>query len=89
MKGKTHGKVARLSAVIAAAASARATQAERRAVGLNVAQTLAVIALLRVSGARKGAAIGLVAWQVTKFPLVIRFERRVGCCASYLAACLY
>jgi hypothetical protein len=50
-----------LTTVVAATASASAAQAEGRAVGLDVAETLAVVALLGLSGTRKRATIGLVA----------------------------
>lgn len=53
--------MAGLATVIAAAAGGGAAQAESRAIGLDVSQSLAVVALLRLSRARKGAAIGLVA----------------------------
>jgi hypothetical protein len=45
-----------LIAVIAAAAGC-AAQAERRAVGLHMAQPLAVVALLGLCGAGKGATV--------------------------------
>ena len=51
----------RLAAVVAATGSGVAGQAESRAVGLDVTKTLAVIALLGLSGARKRAAVRLVA----------------------------
>ena len=50
-----------LAAIVAASAGASAAQAQSRAVSLNVAKTLAVVALLGLSGARKRAAIGLMA----------------------------
>lgn len=50
-----------LAAVIAATGSSVAAQAQSRAVGLDVTKTLAVVALLGLSGARKRAAVGLVA----------------------------
>jgi hypothetical protein len=59
--GTSTGQVARLTTVVAATASASAAQAEGRAVGLDVAETLAVVALLGLSGTRKRATIGLVA----------------------------
>lgn len=49
-----------LTAVVAAAARGVAAQAEGRAIGLNVAKALAVVALLSLGGARKRAAVGLV-----------------------------
>lgn len=54
-------KVTRLAAVVAAAAGASTAQAESRAVSLDVAQTLAVVALLSLGGTGKRAAVGLVA----------------------------
>ena len=50
-----------LATVVAAAASSGAAQTQSRAVSLNVAKTLAVVALLGLSGARKRAAVRLVA----------------------------
>lgn len=55
------GKVARLTTVVASAVGTSTSQAERGAVGLNVTKTLAVVALLGVSGARQRALVGLVA----------------------------
>lgn len=57
----THSKMTGLPAVVAAAAGSVAAQAQSRAIGLNVAKTLAVVALLGLSGSRERAAIGLVA----------------------------
>lgn len=57
----TYRKVAGLSAVVAAAAGAGAAQAQGRAVGLNMAKTLAVVALLGLRAAGKRAAVGLMA----------------------------
>jgi hypothetical protein len=54
---RTYSQMAGLSAVIAATAGAGAAQAESRAVRLNVAKTLAVVALLGLSGPGKGAAV--------------------------------
>ena len=58
---ETYSEVAGLAAVVASTAGAGAAQAERRAVGLDVAETLAVVALLGLGAAREGAAVGLVA----------------------------
>ena len=58
----SYRKVTRLSARIAASAGGSAAQAQGRAVGLDVSKALAVVALLRLRGARVRAAIGLVAW---------------------------
>lgn len=58
---EAYGKVTGLAAVVAAAAGAGATQAEGRAVSLNVAKALAVVALLGLGGTGKRAAVGLVA----------------------------
>lgn len=57
---KTNSKVTGLTAVVAAAAGGVAAQAKSRAIGLNVAKALAVVALLSLSGARKRAPVGLV-----------------------------
>lgn len=53
--------MAGLAAVVAATACSVAAQTEGRAVSLDVAETLAVVALLGLGGARKRAAVGLVA----------------------------
>jgi urease gamma subunit len=58
---QTYSQVAGLAAVIASATGGSAAQAESRAVGLDVAESLAVVALLGLSRAREGAAVGLVA----------------------------
>jgi hypothetical protein len=50
-----------LTTVVAAAGSASAAQTEGRTIGLDVAKTLAVVALLGLSSTRKRAAIGLMA----------------------------
>ena len=55
------GQVAREATGVAASAGATAAQAQRRAVSLDVAEALAVVALLRLSGAWVRASIGLVA----------------------------
>lgn len=46
-----------LTAVVAASAGSSSTQAQRGAVGLNMAEALTVVALLSLSGARERAAI--------------------------------
>lgn len=51
-----------MTAVVASTASGGAAQAESRAVGLDMAQSLAVVALLRLSRARKRAAVRLVSY---------------------------
>lgn len=51
-----------MTAVVASAASSGAAQAESRAVGLDMTQSLAVVALLRLSRARERAAVRLVAY---------------------------
>lgn len=60
-EAQTYSKMAGLAAVVAAAAGGVAGEAQSRAVGLDVAKTLAVVALLGLGGARKRAAVGLVA----------------------------
>jgi hypothetical protein len=54
-------KVTGLATVIATTAGTSTAQAEGRAVGLDVAKTLAVVALLGLSGSGKRASVGLVA----------------------------
>lgn len=73
-------KVSGLSAGVAAAAGAGAAQTQGRAVGLDVAETLAVVALLRLGGARVGAAIALVAWGRGQSVMEGRVEWRRGLC---------
>lgn len=53
-------QVTRLSAVVATATSAGAAETEGRAVSLDMAQALAVVALLCLSSPWEGAAVGLV-----------------------------
>ena len=59
--GAVTGQVAGEAAGIASSARAGAAQAQSRAVSLDVAEALAVVALLRLGGARVRAAVGLVA----------------------------
>lgn len=59
--GASTSKMTGLAAVVAASAGASAAQAKGRAVGLDVAKTLAVVALLGLSGAGQRAAVGLMA----------------------------
>ncbi|KAI1463917.1 uncharacterized protein F4812DRAFT_226819 [Daldinia caldariorum] len=58
------GKMTRLTAVVTAAVTTSTTQAQSRAVGLDVSKPLAVIALLRLGGTRKGALVGLMSYKV-------------------------
>jgi hypothetical protein len=60
--GASASKMAWLAAVVAATAGSGATQTKGRAVSLDMAKTLAVVALLGLSGTRQRAAVGLVAW---------------------------
>lgn len=50
-------QMSRLPTVIAATAGAGTAQAQGRTISLNVAQALAVVALLRLSGTRKRALV--------------------------------
>lgn len=59
--GAGASKVTGLATVVAAAAGAGTAQAEGRAVSLDVTKTLAVVALLGLSGSGKRASVGLVA----------------------------
>jgi hypothetical protein len=54
--------VAKLLAVVAAARRTGTADAEGGAISLDVAESLAVIALLRFGGARKRALARLVVW---------------------------
>lgn len=59
---RTHAReMTRLAAVVAAATGRVPSQTKRRTVGLDMAQALAVVALLGLGGARQRAAVGLVA----------------------------
>ncbi|KAH9885717.1 hypothetical protein F4778DRAFT_501364 [Xylariomycetidae sp. FL2044] len=53
-------KVARLTAVVATTVASGTTQPKSRAVGLDVAETLAVVALLGLRGTWQRALVGLV-----------------------------
>jgi hypothetical protein len=65
--------VARLTAVVAATTAGTATaQAERWAVCLDVAETLAMVALLGLSASGERAPIGLVA-RLLACPILISF----------------
>lgn len=55
--GACASQMARLAAVVAATAGAGTAQAQGRAVGLNMAKALAVVALLSLGGAREGALV--------------------------------
>jgi hypothetical protein len=59
--GASTSEVTGLAAVVAPSAGTSAAQAQGRAISLDVAKTLAVVALLSLSGARQRAAVGLVA----------------------------
>jgi len=59
--GARSSKVTRLAAVIATATDTCAAQAQGRAVGLDVAQALAVITLFRLGRARMGAGVRFMA----------------------------
>lgn len=79
--------MAGLTAVVAATAGGSAAQTESRAVGLDVAQSLAVVALLGLGRARKRAAVGLVAYR--KVCQNRRRAEKQSCeRVAYLAACL-
>lgn len=60
--GAVASKMASKTAAVAASACASSTQAEGWAVSLDVPETLAVIALLGLGGARMWASVGLVSW---------------------------
>ena len=61
MATRAYSKVTGLAAVIAASTGASSTEPQSWAVSLDVAQTLAVVALLGLGGTGKRAAVGLVA----------------------------
>lgn len=58
--GETYSQVTRLTAVVTTVGSS--AQPQGRAVGLNVTQALAVVALLSLGCPWKGALVGLVSW---------------------------
>lgn len=60
--GACASQVTGLTAVVATAAGTGTSEAQSRTVGLNVAKSLAVIALLGLSRTREGALVGFVAW---------------------------
>ena len=60
----TYSQVAGLAAVVATPAGAGAAQAQRRAISLDVAKTLAVVTLLGLGRAGERATIRLVAYIV-------------------------
>ena len=62
--GVSYHVVAGLAAVVAAAGRAGTANAKGRAISLDVAETLAVIALLGLGAARKRAFAGLVVCSV-------------------------
>ena len=55
--GACASQMARLATVVAATAGSGSAQAQGRAVGLNMAKALAVVALLSLGGARQGALV--------------------------------
>jgi hypothetical protein len=59
--GARASKVTGLAAVVATTAGAGPAQAKSRAVGLDMAKSLAVVALLSLGGTGKRTAVGLVA----------------------------
>jgi hypothetical protein len=59
--GAGASKMTRLATVVTTAAGTSTAQAEGRAVSLNVAETLAVVALLGLGSSGKRASVGLVA----------------------------
>ncbi len=70
--------MAGLAAVVAATGSSVAGQAESRTVGLDVTKTLAVVALLGLGGARKRAAVRLVARLLTVVAKALRGGADLG-----------
>ncbi|OTB10311.1 hypothetical protein K445DRAFT_255792 [Daldinia sp. EC12] len=58
--GTSSGQMTGLTAVVAAAVTTSAAQAQSRTVGLDVSKPLAVIALLRLGGTGKRTLIGLM-----------------------------
>lgn len=76
--GARPGEMTRLSAVVAAAVAATSTtQTESRAVSLDMAQALAMIALLSLRRSGKGALVGFVALLPKGDPLVTRKLRSI------------
>lgn len=56
----SYSKMTGLATVVATTAGTSTAQAEGRAVSLNVAETLAVVALLGLGSSGKRASVGLV-----------------------------
>lgn len=76
--GASPGEMTGLSAVIAAAIAATGTaQTESRAIGLNMAKSLAVVALLSLRRSRKGTLVGFMAFSPKGDPLVTRALSRI------------
>lgn len=81
----TYSQVAGLAAVVAAAAGSSAAQAEGRAIGLDMAQSLAVVALLSLGRAGKRAAVGFVSCGEIWLEPVMSV---VGMTSWYIPGCL-
>jgi hypothetical protein len=79
--GARSSQVAWLATVVATTAGSSTAQAESRAVSLDVAEALAVVALLGLGGPGQGALVGLVSLIMSA---VAQLDDRVH---TYLAAC--
>jgi hypothetical protein len=76
--GGTHSQVANRVAVVAPVVSGcAAAQTQGRALGLDVAETLAVVALLRLGGARHGALVRLMVGLLACSPMSATVPGRV------------
>lgn len=80
--GASTSQMAGLAAVVTAPGSGVTGQAQSRAVSLNVTKALAVIALLCLSGARKRAAVGLVAGLLAVVAKALRGRADLGIVAD-------
>ena len=78
------GQVAGEAARVASSAGTGAAQSEGWAVGLNVAEALAVVALLRLCGARVRASVRLVAGLLAWVPISGRYG---WCCTEATYSC--
>ena len=76
----TYGEVTRLATGVATSTASGTTQAQSRAVSLDMSQTLAMIALLGLGGAGQGAAIGFVACETPTVNTLSNDEARLVRC---------
>jgi hypothetical protein len=83
--GAVAGKMASDTAAVAASAGAGSTQTQSWAVSLDVSETLAVVALLGLGGARMRASVRLVAWLLAVVAQPLRGRANLGIMANVSA----